>query len=300
MGRHEGNHEYGRIYGSLADPEYSPRPRRDPVLTSVRTFAELLITTGIVVLLFVVYEVYITDWISAGKQREATAALDDQWRQSDTVDGGQRSAHYDLKDGQGFAKLYIPAFGPDYQFTVLEGATDKILESGPGHYKGTALPGEPGNFSVAGHRVGKGAPFNDLDLLSSCDAIVVETHTDWFIYRVLPMKSELPDWQQDKGTDPRCADVRLLKDEEQDNGGPYGDTYGLEIVSPKQGSVIAPVPHRPEDEIPQAEQASLMTLTTCHPRFSDRQRLIIHGVLVKKWKKDPTRLDQLPPELQET
>jgi sortase A len=43
-----------------------------------------------------------------------------------------------------------------------------------------------------------------------------------------------------------------------------------------------------------------MTLTTCHPRFSDKQRLIVHAVLVKQWAKDPAKPTFTPPELKET
>ncbi|WP_273409124.1 sortase domain-bontaining protein [Corynebacterium ureicelerivorans] len=57
----------------------------------------------------------------------------------------------------------------------------------PGHYPVTQLPGQDGNFAVAGHRVGKGAPFNDLGALEACDAVVVETKQEWVTYRVLPM-----------------------------------------------------------------------------------------------------------------
>jgi sortase (surface protein transpeptidase) len=288
VGSHEGDHEAGRLYGDLDERPAEPR---DPVRSVVRNIGELLITAGLVVLLFVVYEVYITDLLSAGKQREATAALEDQWKQNDTVQGGERTAKYDLEDGKGFAKMYIPKFGPDFHFTILEGTTDKILESGPGHYKGTALPGQPGNFSVAGHRVGKGAPFNDLDLLESCDAVVVETKTDWFVYRMLPTKNEVAGWAG-KGGNPRCEKVAPL-------GDPYGQTVGQEIVSPNQGAVISPVPHQPNAAVPKAQQASLLTLTTCHPRFSDRQRLIVHAVYIKQWAKDPAKPDETPPELKE-
>ncbi|MFD1050084.1 hypothetical protein ACFQ1S_33450 [Kibdelosporangium lantanae] len=135
MGSHEGDHNSGRMYGDLSD---RPPERPDRARTIVKNLGELLITAGLVVLLFVVYEVYITDLLSDGKQREATAALDDQWHNKDTVDGGERTNKYDLADGKGFAKLYLPSLGPDVHFTVLEGTSDKTLELGPGHYKGTA------------------------------------------------------------------------------------------------------------------------------------------------------------------
>lgn len=259
--------------------------------TAVRTFGELLITAGMVVLLFVVYELYVTNLFSANKQNEASAALDDNWKK-------ERQLKTDLLDGKAFARLYIPTFGADYKFTIQQGVDAKTLEVGPGHYKDSAMPGEPGNFGVAGHRVGKGAPFNDLDLLHSCDAIVVETAADFFVYRVLPMPNEADGWAQGKGAQPQCAGVSTLQDPAQGGGGPYGDTVGRKIVLPTRGDAVAPIPYRAQDATPPAARASLLTLTTCHPQFSDRERLIIHSVLTKQYKKDPAHPDQVPPELE--
>ncbi|OLF18405.1 class E sortase [Actinophytocola xanthii] len=281
-------------------PSPRPRPRpgptppeKDRTRTIVRTVGEVLITLGMVVLLFVIYEVYITDLISAGKQREATAQLDDRWHEQDTAEA-QRSDHFEgLGEGDGFAKMYIPAFGADYQFTIVEGTTAESLEVGPGHYTDTAYPGQPGNFSVAGHRVGKGAPFNDINLIQSCDAIVVETQHSWFVYRMVPLEEEKAGWAEGKGKDPRCKGVEPL-------GGPYEALVGQEIVLPTNGGVIAPVPHNPDVTLSSGEMASLMTLTTCHPRFSDKERLIVHAVLTDQWAKDPSKPDERPVELEET
>jgi sortase A len=261
------------------EDDQPPPPPDSTARKTVRAIGELLITAGLVILLFVVYEVYVTDLISAGKQDDATHALDEQWGSNTVETDEQRQAHYELLDGQAFAKMYVPVFGPDYKFSIVEGTTDKDLEIGPGHYKGTALPGDPGNFSVAGHRVGKGAPFNDLDLLNSCDAIVVETQTHWFVYRVLPKSGEAEGWAQRQAGDPKCAKIAPL-------GAPYDKTVGQEIVLPTQGEVISPVPHF-EGEVPVAQQAALMTLTTCHPRFSDKQRLIVHTALTMSYPKAP-------------
>lgn len=276
--------DYEDEYDDYEDDDYEddeppPPPPDSAARKTVRTLGELLITLGLVILLFVVYEVYITDLISAGKQDDATSALDDKWG-ANTVQGGdpQRQAQYDLVEGEAFAKMYIPAFGPDYKFSVVEGTSDKHLEIGPGHYVNTALPGAPGNFAVAGHRVGKGAPFNDLDLLNACDAIIIETKTEWFVYRMLPKANEVAGWaQSDKAKDPKCGKVSPL-------GAPYDKTVGQEIVLPTQGEVIDPVPHF-EGEVPQAQQVALLTLTTCHPRFSDKQRLIVHAVLTQGYPK---------------
>ena len=268
-------------------------PPKDTARTVVRTFGEVFITAGLVILLFVVYEVYWTDLISAGKQNQATSTLDTKWKDQDTVGGDQRGTHYDLTEGQGFAKLYVPALGADYHFTIVEGTSDADLAIGPGHYIGSTLPGQPGDFAVAGHRVGKGAPFNDLDLISSCDAIVVETQTDWFVYRMLPTSDEVSGWAAGKGSQPQCKGVQPL-------GGPYAGLVGQETVLPSEGDVIAPVPHKADLQLPVGQEASLMTLTTCTPKFSASHRLILHAVLTNQYKKDPAHPNQAPPELKET
>jgi len=180
----------------------------------------------------------------------------------------------------------------DLGFTIVEGTTDKSLEVGPGHYDGTAYPGQPGNFAVAGHRVGKGAPFNDIDLITSCEAIIVETQHSWYVYRMLPKAAERATWAKTKGKSPKCAGVEPLD-------APYTQTVGQEIVSPGDGSVIAPIPNRPGASISKDQQVALMTLTTCHPKFSDKQRLIVHAVLSSEIHKDQLSPGQPPPEMWE-
>lgn len=292
----------GRISGYLDGPiSPSPQPRpnavkggQDPVRTTIRTVGEVLITLGLVVLLFVIYEVYVTDLISAGKQRDATASLDSRWKDLEGGADPERVDHFDgLNEGDGFAKMYIPTFGPDFHFTIVEGTTDKSLEVGPGHYKDTAYPGHSGNFAVAGHRVGKGAPFNDIDLINSCDAIIVETKSSWFVYRMLPKAEEKAKWAATKGGNVKCANVNTL-------GAPYSDVVGQQIVSPGEGSVIAPIPGRTGSTESRGQQVALMTLTTCHPKFSDRQRLIVHAVFDIQIPKDQLAPGQPPPQMKES
>ena len=43
----------------------------------------------------------------------------------------------------------------------------------------------------------------------------------------------------------------------------------------------------------------MITLTTCHPRFSAAKRLVIHGVFVKQYPKNPANPGARPPELTE-
>ncbi len=286
------------------EPPTAPPQKRtggDVARTVLRGVGQTLITLGVVVLLFVVYEVYVTDLFGAQKQAEATSAIDQVWasaesEQTDTVvvqnpdqlvtDPRQRTPNYEASLGQGFAKMYVPAFGADYVFTIIEGTDPDDLYIGPGHYTDTQLPGQQGNFAVAGHRVSKGAPFNDLGLLASCDAIVVETQDDWFVYRVLPMAEDTATW----ANTPRahCDGVGVQT-------GAYDGVYGREITVPSDYAQVLPVPHVNSTAVP-ADAERLITLTTCHPQFSDAERMIIHGVLVKSYAKSP---GFLPPELAE-
>jgi sortase A len=272
---------FAPVGGGVATKERPPAPPLGKGGAAIRTVGELLITAGLVVLLFVVYEIYVTDLYSAGKQADASSELDGDWS-----DSPERQVRPELVDGKAFARIHIPAFGADFNFTIQEGTTEAALEVGPGHYKGTALPGEPGNFAVAGHRVGKGAPFNDLDNLSSCDQIVIETQTDFFIYQVLPYKDEAEGWTTGKGADPKCAGVATLRDPNAADGGPYDETNGRRVVFPTKGDAVNPVPYKDPDILAPAQRVALLTLTTCHPQFSARERLIIHGVLTRQVSKN--------------
>ena len=293
-GRDEhGPDEHGpdeRVAPERDSPRPPEQPPQDPaarsgggmLARSVRTMGELFITLGIVTLLFVVYELYITNIFSAAKQAQADESLSDRWQQQDE----QRGLHVDPVDGEAFARIYIPSFGADYNFTIQEGVGADALEVGPGHYENSALPGDPGNFAVAGHRVGKGAPFNDLDLLDSCDPVVIETSSEFYVYRVLPMADEVDDWQQTKESREECENVSSLRSSQSDDE-PYAETFGRRIVDPGLGSAVSAVPYQPQSSLPKSQQVDMMTMTTCHPQFSAAERMIIHAELVRKFEKGP-------------
>ena len=138
-------------------------------------------TGGLVVLLFVVYELFVTDVLTDRRQDQLKRDLRQGW----TAEAEARPAPRVSILGDAFAVLHIPRLGADYEQVVLEGTAEEQLAQGPGHYEGTALPGEQGNVALAGHRVGQGSPFLDLDRLRPGDPIVIETADRWFVYRVL-------------------------------------------------------------------------------------------------------------------
>src|SRR5438477_283675 len=71
--------------------------------------------------------------------------------------------------------LAIPKIGLDTD--VYEGVDLDTLSNGPGHWPGSATPGQRGNVVIAGHRVTWAHPFYDLDLLEPGDEIIAgESH----------------------------------------------------------------------------------------------------------------------------
>lgn len=217
----------------------------------LRGIGQTLITLGVVVLLFIVYEAFITGIFNAREQDRLNDQLHDQWA-AEEADPSQEVNFADVEVGDAFAVMRVPAFGPDYAQVIVEGTTNEALEKGPGHYEGTAGPGEVGNFSIAGHRVGKGSPFLNVDKLEPGDAIVFETQSYWYVYRVIGN-----------------ADTGEYSDPA------YGDIQGQFVTTPSHYQVISPVPDQEGVEPTQ----KLVTLTTCHPKFSAAERMIIHGYL---------------------
>jgi sortase A len=85
--------------------------------------------------------------------------------------------------GEVIGRITIPAAGVDWAF--VEGVTRSDLTAGAGHMPGTALPGQPGNAVISGHRTTYGAPFLHLDRLAAGDVIMVETATGTHVYQVV-------------------------------------------------------------------------------------------------------------------
>ena len=74
-------------------------------------------------------------------------------------------------------------------FTVVEGTTDAALREGPGHLEGSALPGEPGNVVVAGHR---DTHFRALKDVLIGDQIRVASAGEEYLYRVVDVRVVSP------------------------------------------------------------------------------------------------------------
>ncbi len=261
--------------GRTAASKTLEQTKRKANISFSMVLGELLLTIGILALLFAFYESYWTNLESAKVQAQVNDSLDKQW-EADRVNPRSKTTP---ELGAAFARMYIPTFGSDFSFAIVHGTSDADLAAGPGHYPESQLPGEAGNFAVAGHRVGKGAPFNDLGKLETCDAVVVETQNEWITYRVLPITEQ---------GDARLAAAQACLSPEQADRVTYGDyaaTSGRYITVPSDIGTIGARPGNP-DHTATEDMEALMTMTTCHPQFSNAERMIVHAIKVESHAKD--------------
>nr|WP_237518649.1 class E sortase [Streptomyces sp. SID5910] len=152
-----------------------------------RAIGEVFITTGVLMLLFVTYQLWWTNVRAHAQADKAASSLQDDWASGKRNPGA-------FEPGQGFAILHIPKL--DVVVPIAEGVSSKkVLDRGMvGHYAEdplkTAMPeAKSGNFGLAGHRNTHGEPFRYINKLEPGDPIVVETQDEYFVYK---MSSILP------------------------------------------------------------------------------------------------------------
>jgi sortase A len=210
----------------------------------LRGTGKILITAGVLVLLFVAYELWGTNIIASNHQSELRQQFNRELHShsvattptttSTTAPGSTttlptkavQAATAPPAEGQPVGEIQIPAIGADY--VVVQGTDTADLERGPGHYLGTALPGNPGNAAIAGHRTTYLRPFYNLDALKPGDPIFITTVQGRFQYTVT-------------------------------------DT---QVVSPNDTAVLNPT------------ATPTLTLTTCNPRYSASTRMVVQAALV--------------------
>jgi len=222
-----------------------PRPRT----TVLSVVGEILLTLGVVTLLYVTWHTWIGDAIVQGEQHAAAQALADQWAAEGdpTPDASAPSTPApddpaaipilgDQKHAEVFGIMKVPRFGKDWQFKIASGISrPDILDRGEiGHYPDTAMPGAEGNTVYAAHRWTSGAPFDPIDRLVIGDAIVIQTKAGWYTYRF----------------------------------------RSLEYVQDTQIQVLLPVPNKEGV----AANGRYLTLTSCAPKLNSLERIIAYAV----------------------
>ena len=230
----------------------APAPRRRVSIVGV--FGEILITIGVVALLYVAWQMWIGDWIIGAEKHKEASALSQSWMTpapspsaSDSPDAtpsptptASAEAVVPVQDqqehGTQFGVMFVPRFGPQWQFTIASGTSrTDILDQGEiGHYTDTAMPGGVGNTVYAAHRWTSGAPFDPIDKLVIGDAIVIQTQDGWYTYRFRT----------------------------------------LEYVQDTQVEVLLPVPQ----QVGVAANGRYLTLTSCAPKLNMLERIIAYAV----------------------
>lgn len=209
---------------------------------------ELVLTAGVLVLLYVSYVLWGTGIHADMAQDDLRQQTLDAWSgQSDGSSpddgvpveqgGGAVSAEGQIDIGDGYAFLRIPRFGEDWEWVVVEGTNLADLSRGPGHYADSADPGQLGNLAIAGHRSGYGEPFGNMHDMRAGDAIEIETADGTWVYTI----DQPP-----------------------------------EVVAPTETWVVDPVPGAAAGTDPTERR---LTLTTCHPRYGSSERMYVSAVL---------------------
>lgn len=159
----------------------------------LRWIGRSFIGIGVLVLLFVAYELYGTGLIThryqvhAKHEFQATVKQAEKSPPSTSTGVGPPAT---TRDG-GIALMDIPKINLDIM--VVEGVTTRDLQKGPGHYPGTPLPGQPGNVVISGHRTTYLHPFRNVDQLVAGDPIYLTTLTGTrYTYLVRNEKTVLP------------------------------------------------------------------------------------------------------------
>ncbi|GAB79088.1 class E sortase [Austwickia chelonae] len=225
-----------------ADPETPTQRRTGAVVTGI--IGELLITFGLLVLLFVGWQVW---WVTRAASQASATVVSDLGREfADPALTGTSSTpgpapatasaltNAGTPTGKAFGLITVPRLGNGPQ-PVLQGTSTAQLDKGIGHDPTSAMPGQIGNFATAGHRDTYSHPYNRIDALREGDSIVVEVKDGWSVYRV-------------------------------DNS---------KIVLPHQVEVFAPVP----DRVGATPTESWMTLIACEPHWTAQKRWVVHAKL---------------------
>ena len=200
-----------------------------------------LMMAGLGLLGYVAWQLFGTNIVSHQKQRGLIAETHRVWSQAGTS-GHARGVG--LKGAE--ALVRIPRFGPKYLVPVQAGVTADVLAQGLGHFKGSADPGQVGNFAIAGHRVTHGEPLRHMPSLRPGDKIVVETKNHTYTYRL--------------DTNPNDLIVT------------FNDIW-----------VVDRLPRNPAGGVEPAQRPGqrLVTLTTCSELFHTDNRMVAFGHLVR-------------------
>lgn len=159
------------------------RPRRGALSIIVGGFGEILLTVGVLLLLFVAWQLWWTNLEAEGVQKNALDNVTQEWKKQKPADPADAKKRIIPIEGETWGILYVPRYGNAYAKPIAEGTAMDVLDTvGIGHYASTQMPGEKGNVALAGHRQTHGQVFWDQDKLREGDKAYIQTKDGIFTY----------------------------------------------------------------------------------------------------------------------
>lgn len=161
---------------------------------------ELMITVGLLIAGYLAWDVWWDSNASAAIAVEAVEEFKETLvaaprQKAELITDRPPPEMEPVAEGETMGILIVPKWYDKTmnQMPIKEGTTPYVLDrAAAGHYKDTALPGEVGNFSVAGHRRTHGNSFRFINELEAGDQIIVSTDTTWLVYEVTDYEIVLP------------------------------------------------------------------------------------------------------------
>jgi sortase A len=175
-------------------PRKSGRQKPRHPVSVIGVLGELLITAGVFVLLFLGWQVWLNDIIEGAAQDHQAQQLSQSWKPSGTSSAPPKVQVQPSTSApvvasapgntQKFGILYVPRFGATWERPIAQGVgVASVLDTiGVGHYPGTAMPGQVGNFAIAAHRHAYGGGFENLHMLHVGDHVYIGTKDGWYEY----------------------------------------------------------------------------------------------------------------------
>lgn len=176
-----------------------------------------MIATGVMLLLFVAYQLWGTSFAESRSQSQLAEQFETLVEQPTAVTTAP--VH-----GGVVSRIEIPDI--DVDKFVIAGVDAESLRQGPGLFPGSPLAGQLGNVAITGHRTTYGAPFSRIDEMEVGDEVIIHTPQGPVTYIV--------------------------------NAEPF-------VVEPTRTEVARTIdPDR-----------AMLTLISCHPRWTSEKRIVV-------------------------
>ena len=228
--------------------------RRGRSISVIGVAGEVLITAGVLVLMFLGWQLWLQDILVGGQLHQEAVQQTKEWAKKATplpVGSNVVPVAEAPGNAQTFAYLVVPRWNQpgqaDYYRPIAQGigVSDVLNKYKLGHYPTTQMPGAAGNFAIASHRSAYGGNLHLIHELHVGDHLFVETQDGWYQYSF----------------------------------------RNLEYVPPTGVGVLDPVPQtsgiQPGDRV--------LTLTSCNPFYSTAERIVAYGGFDKFFPRDSSK-----------